>query len=358
MPDSIERFRGCLLGGAVGDALGGPVEFWSIEEICRRLGPAGVTGFVGGVGEVTDDTQMTLFTAEGLIRASVRLRTKGICHPPSVVHNAYLRWLTTQGVSWRGMLPDPAGGELDGWLVHERRLRRRKSPGNTCLSALESGRMGAISQPLNDSKGCGGVMRVAPVGLFLEEPDEAFSLACELAAITHGHPSGWLPAGVFAHIISQLIAGTGLEEAVFAARAHLQTWTESAETAIALDRAVGLIGSDIDDSRTVESLGAGSTGEEALAIAIWSALSTPDPRGAVLRAVNHSGDSDSTGALCGNLVGAVSGLQAIPREWIDKLDVTDIVLAIADDLWRERFRAPTLRDGEAPTEWFERYPGW
>jgi hypothetical protein len=98
----LERFRGCLLGGAVGDALGAPVEFMSLEEVRRRFGTDGVTGMVPGVwpaGSITDDTQMTLFTADGLLRAQVRWAGKGICHPPTVVDRAYARWLTTQGES-------------------------------------------------------------------------------------------------------------------------------------------------------------------------------------------------------------------------------------------------------------------
>ena len=89
-----DRFRGCLLGGAVGDALGAPVEFMSLAEVRRRIGTDGVTDMVAGMwpaGSITDDTQMTLFTAEGLLRAQVRWAGKGICHPPTVVDHAYAR---------------------------------------------------------------------------------------------------------------------------------------------------------------------------------------------------------------------------------------------------------------------------
>jgi ADP-ribosyl-[dinitrogen reductase] hydrolase len=94
-----DRVYGCLLGGACGDALGAPVEFLPHENIVARFGIEGITQFAtayGGMGLITDDTQMALFTVEGLIRAWVRGTLKGICHPPSVVHHAYLRWLVTQ----------------------------------------------------------------------------------------------------------------------------------------------------------------------------------------------------------------------------------------------------------------------
>ena len=76
----VSHFRGCLLGGAVGDALGAPIEFMGLEEIRSRFGPRGVTDLTDGVwpaGSITDDTQMTLFTAEGLLRAQVRGALKG-----------------------------------------------------------------------------------------------------------------------------------------------------------------------------------------------------------------------------------------------------------------------------------------
>lgn len=95
----LDAIRGCLIGGAVGDALGAPVEFLNRDAILRNYGGDGVTGYVefgDGTGAVTDDTQMTLFTAEGLLRAIVRLNGRGICDPVAVVKNAYQRWLKTQ----------------------------------------------------------------------------------------------------------------------------------------------------------------------------------------------------------------------------------------------------------------------
>src|SRR3954447_19198113 len=86
---SHDRIRGCLLGGAAGDALGAPVEFLSLEETRSRVGPRGPDE----PRPVTDDTQMTLFTAEGLMRAHNRGVSKGICDVPGVVWGAYLRWL-------------------------------------------------------------------------------------------------------------------------------------------------------------------------------------------------------------------------------------------------------------------------
>jgi hypothetical protein len=109
MPDSMEtlntdRFAGCLLGGAVGDALGASVEFSTLAEILERYGPGGIQHYAfayGRLGAITDDTQMTLFTAEGLIRTWTRLCAKGITTHIGVTRLAYLRWLATQGIPQR-----------------------------------------------------------------------------------------------------------------------------------------------------------------------------------------------------------------------------------------------------------------
>jgi len=355
--DKRDLFRGCLVAGAVGDALGAPVEFWSLVEIRSRLGPQGVTGYLDEAS-VTDDTQMTLFTAEGLIRASVRGRLEGITDVKSVVHTAYLRWLHTQGIPWEQVAAQRLGDAPDGWLIDERRLHRRRAPGTTCMSALRSGECGTIEHPLNASKGCGGVMRAAPVGLLIADPAEAFRIGCEIAVITHGHPSGWLPAGVLAAIVALLIDGSDLATAVDASRRMLEGRAGHEETAAAIDDAVALAAGGLPEPERLERLGGAWVGEEALAIALCCTLAEPDLSRALLASVNHSGDSDSTGAICGNILGAAHGMSAIPAEWVEPLDVGDIVTRIADDLRTERFEPPSVESDSGPTSWLERYPGW
>lgn len=358
-PDAQARFRGCLLGGAIGDALGAPIEFLSMREIRSRYGPLGVRGYVDGRGFVTDDTQMTLFTAEGLIRASVCRRVRGVDRASEIVHRAYLRWLDTQREPLSEGSTRTDGGEPGGWLVAEPRLHRRRAPGGTCVSALASGRAGSPRAPLNESKGCGGVMRAASAGLMADDPEAAFELGCRIAAITHGHPSGWLPAGVLAAMVALLIGGADLPEAAETARRLLDAAPGRHETAAAMDRALRLASAGPPEPEDLEQLGGGWVGEEALAMAHWCALSCDNVTDALLAAVNHSGDSDSTGAICGNLVGAARGVGALPAGWNDPLDLGDIVATVADDLWRERFDPPGSEIGESRRrDWFDRYPGW
>jgi len=353
-PIGRERVVGCLLGGAVGDALGAPVEFLSWSQIERRFGPHGIREFApafGGLGRITDDTQMTLFTAEGLIRAEHRFADRGLVNVDAALHRAYLRWLLTQ-VGAAGDVPwDPDIGEdTSGWLLQQSFLYSQRAPGMTCLTSLRSGETGTPEVPLNDSKGCGGVMRVAPVGLVASDP---FSLGCRAAAITHGHPSGWLAAGVFAQIISGVICGCSIREAVEGALERGRRATGGAEVVHALTQSLTMLDEGGEPTaERIEQLGGGWVAEEALAISAYCALSASDPADALAAAVNHSGDSDSTGSITGNLLGAALGVEWLDADLLGQLEGRTVIERVADDLY-DTFISTTSTGFES-----DRYPPW
>lgn len=331
----FSHFAGCLLGGAIGDALGAPIEFLSLAEIRRRFGPNGVTGYVelnaNGLAEFTDDTQMTLFTAEGIIIARDRGLSRGVWNPTESIFRAYMRWLRTQRMRRTGPT-----GELtrEGWLLGYEAMWREKAPGNTCLSALSASRLGTPENPLNDSKGCGGVMRVAPLGLAFPG-DAAFDMAVRAAALTHGHPTGYLTAGVLAQIIAEIISGRGLEEAIELALKTLAGWPKHEETRAAVNRAVENARNDSlpPSAEVIESMGGGWVAEEALAISLYCALVHPNNfTAAVLLAANHTGDSDSTGAITGNLLGALLGLDGLPSGWLSKIELRSEIENMAEEM--------------------------
>ena len=129
--------------GAVGDPLGAPVEFMRRSEIIRRFGEPGIRDYVpayGRLGAITDDTQMALFTAEGMLRGWVRFCVRGIGPAlVAVTARAYLAWLTTQG--YKTILDVP---REDGWLITHKELLNCRSPGTTSISALRSLKEGDV----------------------------------------------------------------------------------------------------------------------------------------------------------------------------------------------------------------------
>lgn len=339
----IDRFRGCLIGGAAGDALGYAVEFMLEPGIFKAYGNRGITEyrFTQGVAQISDDTQMTLFTATGLLYGATRGAIRGVMGPyAGYIAKSYRDWLKTQTEHYP--LSDEA---RDSWLVDVPELFSQRAPGNTCLSALHSGRMGSVDHPINHSKGCGGVMRVAPIGLYFNDRPMEIAridrIGAEAAAITHGHPLGYIPAAALVHIIHRLSQDDmSVAEAIReAADAMTAMWPASEE----LDRFTELMGKslflaaqDVRDLDAIHQLGEGWVGEEALAIAAYCAAKYPeDFDRALIAAVNHSGDSDSTGAVAGNILGAHLGLSRIPEKYTANLELKDVILEVADDLWHD-----------------------
>ena len=319
-----DRAVGCLIGGAVGDALGAGIEFMSHAHIVDEFGSEGVTDIVpayGQIAAITDDTQMTLFTAEGLVEA----RKTGV-DQISAIWDAYKRWYHTQG----GPLPEEANPNEGLLAISE--MHNLRAPGVTCMGALGGDIPGTLIQPVNDSKGCGGVMRAAPAGLITDDPVEAYRLGRDLAALTHGHPSGWIAAGAFAAIICELANGSDPTQAVQTGLLLVESEEAGAEVAEALRDAIATSEQPEPSVTEIEELGAGWTAEEALAISVACFLTDLTPREQLLLAVNHSGDSDSTGSILGNLIGANKGIQAIPLQWCEDLELVSVIESVAGAL--------------------------
>ncbi len=208
--------------------------------------------------------------------------------------------------------------------------------------------MGSIDAPLNSSKGCGGVMRVAPLALHYKPRNDTERRAldedgAEIAAITHGHPLGYLPAAILSHIIGLGVYGRDgltLREAVDEAWSTVNDMFKSKvpeEDLSAMGKLVrkaeALAAQEGSDEEHIRAIGEGWTGDEALAIAIYCSLRYPDDFGkAVIASVNHSGDSDSTGAITGNILGSWLGYEAIEEKWKVNLEIKGVLLEMAEDL--------------------------
>ncbi len=355
----LNQIKGSLIGGAAGDALGYPVEFLQASEIFSRYGEKGITKYAlyEGTARISDDTQMLLFTANGLLVAE----TKKSADPTREVANAYLDWYHTQITSssdWDSVLPkstgtiptrDPKNPNIS-WLLDVPELYHRRAPGNTCMSALhhfkKTEEFGTPEYAINNSKGCGGIMRTAPAAFFSENLsiEESDALAAKLAAITHSHPLGFLPSAVLNHILVRILhpsePSMTLEEIVSeapetVAALHLMPYDVQMEALRNLIHlAMKLAENNASDLDNIHRLGGGWVADEALAIAIYCSLRYRTNFSAgLIASVNHSGDSDSTGAITGNILGALVGYDKIEEKWKQNLELSDVISEIAEDLF-------------------------
>jgi ADP-ribosylglycohydrolase len=198
------------------------------------------------------------------------------------------------------------------------------------MAGLRADRPGSMDAPLNDGAGCGGVMRVAPVGLVASE--DPFELGCATAALTHGHPWAYLPAGMLAMIVAALVAGTALDDALDQAIERTREHAGHQGVVGLIERARATARIATPTPERVESLGGGWKGHDALAIGVYCVLATGSWTDAVLLAANHGGDCDSTASIAGSLAAIIYGGDEIPTDWIQQLDLREAVLETAKRL--------------------------
>lgn len=343
----LDLVSGCIFGGAIGDALGYPVEFMKYKGIINEYGDEGITEFDlrhSGKAEISDDTQMTLYTANALLYGETRGALRGIAGSmKGYIFAAYQNWYYSQ------IGKDIPKFGRNSWIYNYEVLRESRAPGNTCLSAIAaSGGSGSPENEINNSKGCGGVMRVAPIGCYYAKYGKTFLAAkvgAEAAALTHVHPLGYITAAFLSCLVCEIIKDKLAEQKtdlldlvnetleiireMYGEKPHYNEFEDIIKKAIALS------GEIHEDADAISQLGEGWVAEEALAIAVYSALKYKDRfRKGVICAVNHDGDSDSTGAITGNILGAYLGLSAIDADGsiINKLEAYDVMYEISQDL--------------------------
>lgn len=240
-----------------------------------------------------------------------------------------------------------------------------RAPGYTCLAGIsEFDDTQDVCPANNNSKGCGTVMRAAPFGLMhtaeqSESTQDGMRMAEEIARIdvslTHGHPTAQASSAMLAAIVyrltqQQLSRLSRLEDEIRSVNVGDEDLQAVIQNAIqlALDPATA----DLDG---IHVLGKGNVGDEALAIAVFCAVRYQNDFAAAIRAaVNHSGDSDSTGAICGNILGAWLGVQELAKAFkLEDLELRDVILEIADDLFATT-EGKIVLHGENP-RWDEHY---
>ena len=336
-PVLAERITGSVMGAAIGDALGLPVEGLSAADIRERFGADGLTGFAeasGRIGTLSGEAQIMICVAAGLASVEIADDQEDAGTPDRSmmlfdvavefdrVRVACLEWRLGQTGCVEAMQPCA--------VTEHAFLRERRPHGQTTARALAAGGEVAV----NDSKGNGCMLRVVPMGLAhpIMMPEDVFARASAVAGLTHGHPVAKAAAGVLATILSRLTCGQRLAEAVGYALSMAPDDHAGREVRSLTERAQALARGGPPSWKTVETIGKGFVASEALAIAVYCVLSTSDFHAAVTAAVNHSGDSDATGAITGAIAGALYGTNGIPLDLLRGVEGRDAIVAIAADL--------------------------
>ncbi|MCH5324604.1 MAG: ADP-ribosylglycohydrolase family protein [Eubacterium sp.] len=339
-----ERFAGCMLGLALGDSLGYDVKGKSFKQIRKEYGKKGIMKPVRSKQTksalVSDETQLMLFTAHGILWTCA----VGGSTAADYTNNVFLalqQWLYTQ----TGSTASPAydnileaeGTEYPCALLDLDEIYKKRGPTKTLIQTLTAQaamNYGSPGSHVNDSKLFDCVPRTAPAGLFFScNPVLAFKTGCLFAAITHGNPTGYLAAGCFAAMLAYIVGGETIEKSALNCMKLLTEYDGYDECYTAINHALELIEDDDTSPLTaVGELGGGNTAESALAIGIYCAAAHYDFESAVQLAANQDGNSDACAAIAGALKGAYVGYHALPAKWISEVQLTATVKEYAVQL--------------------------
>ncbi len=313
MSDGLRgRYHGTFLGLAIGDALGWPVEFLSLHQIRQLWGPHGITDLVGDqafpVGTFTDDTQMSIALAAGLLAAPYHDSDRQM----AAIAKQFVAWSTSP--------------------------ENNRAPGNTCMSACRHLADGADwrTSGVARSKGCGTAMRAAPIGLLYHRDFERLTdRAIASSNMTHGHPCALAGGVATAAAVSLALDDTPPVDLVRQVAALCEP--VSGEAAATIRKVLDV--ADRPADQAMAALGEGWVAEEAVALALSSFLATPyDYAATIRRAANIEGDSDSVACIAGAISGAYNGEEAIEPRWREVIEQGEYLIELADRLY-ERWLA-------------------
>lgn len=357
----MDKFEGALIGSAVGDAFGYPLMALTYAEICQKFEKHGALELAvsrkTGTALFTEATQMALFTADGIVWANGENVARENSAVANYVFYSYQLWLYMQTRSIAGSeyewLFDKEQNPNMSSLLRSKGLGKNRRISDSNIDALfeaRNGVFGTLSRKVNDNTDAGAVKRVLPVGLFYgKNSDMAFRIGCDVGAITHSTPDGYLPCGVYTAIIAELLQGNNVDDAVNEAMALLAAYSDNENTYAALQKAVDLANDeDVEPREGLDELGDGRSAISCLAIAVYSAiLHQTNYKFAVALAANHDGDSSACGAITGGILGVWYGLRKLPKEWTKKVQYRNLLETVADVLYdNSEFQEPDEEDDE------------
>ena len=338
----LSAYRGCLLGLAVGDALGYTVDSRSWQEIQEDYGPNGLQGYdlVNGYAEITSYTQLAAFTCNGLLFGMTRGLLQGKMAP-------FVRYIAHAAREWAaGQRPWGRPGRTYCWLLQQPELCRRHCMDTRMLDTLSRENLGTPEDPVNHFSGPCGITAAIGVGIFFDPgrmaQEEIDRLGMEAAALTYGSPLSFLSGGVLAHIISRCGRDrtvplkelyregiTALEDRWGHEYSQVYEITSLMRHAMILAEDQSLPTAEAMNRLKCE------TAAQVLAGAVYATLvSGGDLDTAMIAAVNHSGRSAAVGAITGAILGARLGEEALPEFYLEGLECAGALRELADDLYQ------------------------
>ena len=336
MPRDIATIRGCVLGMAIGDAMGYTVEEMSIGEIRREYGPDGLLGYDlrNGSAEVTSYTQVAAYVANALL-----------IHVTRGKPGTQLQYISLAMREWvkRQHFPrDPSKSAF--WVSQIPELRRKFCRDARMLDALRQENLGTPEKPINSAATPGAILSGAVVGMAFDpdrmDPREIGKLAVQTVALTHGDPEAFLSAAVLAYAVAGLIQAP--EEplknqfafAIDAVQAlYGSRYSKANDLADRLRRTMDMaFAPGADHVRDMELLSCRTAGQ-CLAGAIYACLSSRmDFDTAMITAVNHSGRSAAVASVTGALMGLLLTEEKLPEFYVESLAASRVLRTLADDL--------------------------
>lgn len=345
--DYLDKFEGAIIGSAVGDAFGYPLMRMSFEEICDRFEKDGALELAvsrkTNTALFTEATQMSLFTADGILWAHNEQCDHENSAVATYVFYSYQLWLymqtkTIAGREYEWLFDKKQNPNISSLLKNKglSRARRMSESNIDVLLSIREGNFGTLNRSINENADNGAVKRVTPVGLFYgKDVDMAFRMGCDVGAITHSAPDGYLPCGVYAAMTAMLLEDKSPDAAAAGAAEILRTYPGHENTLAALEKAIALADDeDTDPQEGVEMLGDGTDAVSCLAIAVYCAiLHQTDYKNAIELAANQDGDSAACAAITGGLLGAWYGLSKLPKKWTKKVQYRNLLETVADVLY-------------------------
>lgn len=336
MAPDTGAYRGCLLGLAVGDAMGFAIDEHSWDEIQEIYGPNGLLGYdlqEQEYAQISSHTQLAAFLCNGLLLSISRGKTDR------------LRFARVALQEWsRGQMFHRAQEDSWCWTAKLPCFRQRHCRDSRMEEILRVDAYGTVDAPRNRNNVPGAITGAVTVGMFYNpdrmEPHQVGTLAAELMALTHGDPTTILSAVVLAYAVTGILQephmpltrqfqqAIGVMEGQFG-RKFPQAQALSDRLAAAIDLAQSGQGTPQECMESLHCTDAAGC----LAGAMFACLACPgDFDTAIIAAVNHSGMSSAVGAITGAILGAKMGENALPEFYLESLECCRELAILAEDL--------------------------